>query len=143
MSDDDSSTTASTPWPIFAALAIIVLVLLGIGGITLANRGGDRQEEAVVRAAIGQNDALQRLDYPAYRANTCLRLVGTEADVLDRQRDSVADKGARYVENVTKVAIEGDTATATVSYYFAKDRDDKVDTATTFVREDGTWRVCS
>lgn len=140
---DDSDNTGSTPLPFIAALAIIVLVLLGIGGITLANRGKDSQKEAVVRAAIGQNDALQRLDYPAFRANTCLRLAGTENDVLARQRKSVADKGTRFVNNVTEVTVDGDTATANVSYYFASDKDAKIDAKTEFVREDGSWRVCT
>ena len=111
--------------------------------MTWTNRGTDTEREAVVRAAVGQNDALQRLDYADFRANTCAQQAGVEAEVLARQRNSVAAKGARYVDNVTGVSIDGDRATANVSYYFAVDKDDKVDTVTDFVREDGAWRVCS
>ena len=61
MNDDSSGDkdSGATPWPFIGALTIILLVLLGIGGITLANRGKDSEKEAVVRAAIGQNDAQQ------------------------------------------------------------------------------------
>lgn len=137
------STDGATPWPILIALAIAVLVLIGIGLTTLLNRGVDDDREAVVRAALGQNDALQRLDYADFRANTCAAEAGSEADVLDRQRNSVAAKGNRYVNNVTAVSVDGDRATANVSYFFAGARDATIDTATTFVREDGSWRVCS
>ena len=87
--------------------------------MTLSNRGDDTEREAVVRAALAQNDALQRLNYPDFRANTCAQQAGVEAEVLARQRDSVATKGARYVDNVTGMSIDGDQATATVIYYFA------------------------
>ena len=88
-------------------------------------------------------DALQRLDYADFRANTCARDAGKEADVLDRQRNSVAAKGARYVGNVTDVSISGETASAVVTYYFEHNRDDKTDVRTAIVREDGAWRVCT
>lgn len=129
--------------PFLAALAIIVLVVAGIGVMTLMRRGDDSQREAVVRAALGQNDALQRLDYAGFRANTCAEQAGAEAEVLDRQRSSTAQRGARYVDNVTAVSIDGDKATANVVYYFGNTKDTKIDSATTFVREDGSWRVCS
>ena len=96
-----------------------------------------------MRAALGQNDALQRLDYPGFRANTCAEQAGHAAEVLDRQRSSAAQRGARYVDNVTGVSIVGDKATANVVYYFGNTKDTKIDSATTFVREDGSWRVCS
>lgn len=133
----------ATPGPFLAALVLILLVLIGIGIITFMNRGADSEHEAVVRAAIAQNDALQRLDYSDFRANTCAALAGTEAEVIARQRNSVAEKGPRYVGNVTAVAVDGDTATAHVNYYFDIDKDAKIDTPVRFVREDGTWRACT
>jgi hypothetical protein len=142
MSDTDDNDGA-TPWPFIGALAIAVLVVGGIGVMTWANRGSGDEREAVVRAALGQNDALQRLDYGDFRANTCARQAGAESEVLARQRNSVATKGARYVDNVTGVSIDGDRATANVSYYFAVDKNAKIDTVADFVREDGAWRVCS
>ena len=63
--------------------------------------------------------------------------------MLDRQRTSVAAKGGRYVGNVTDVSMSGDTASATVTYYFERNRDDKTDVRTALVREDGAWRVCT
>ncbi len=129
--------------PFIAALVIIVAVVIGIGVMTLRNRGGDSEREAVVRAALAQNDALQRLDYGGFRASTCATEAGVEADVIGAQKKSVTEKGARYVDNVTGVTVDGDKATATVQYHFDSDKDAKIDTATSFVREDGTWRVCT
>lgn len=68
--------------------------------------------------------------------------------MLARQRESVAEKGARYVGNVLEVKVDGgkvdgDTATANVVYYFDNDKDAMIDTPTEFVLEDGSWRVCS
>jgi hypothetical protein len=39
--------------------------------------------------------------------------------------------------------IDGDRATATVTYHFDKAPDTKTGVATTFVRKDGAWKVCS
>ncbi|MBI3214590.1 MAG: lumazine-binding protein [Mycobacterium sp.] len=139
----DDADDGASPLPFLGALAIILLVVIGIGAVTLSNRGEDNEREAVVRAALAQNDALQRLDYGAFRANTCAQQAGTEATVLGGQRDSTAAKGARYVDNVTAVSVDGDRATATVAYYFADSKDAKIDIATTFVREDGAWKVCT
>ncbi len=137
--DDDGAT----PWPFIGALALVLMALLGVGALTLAHRDRDTETDRVVRAVLGQNDALQRLDYADFRANTCARDAGKEADVLDRQRNSVKAKGARYVGNVTDVSISGDTASAVVTYYFEHNRDDKTDVRTAIVREDGAWRVCT
>ncbi len=42
------------------------------------------------------------------------------------------------------VKIDGDRATATVTYHFDKAPDDQKPVSTmTFVREDGAWKVCS
>ncbi len=137
--DADGASVA----PFMAALAIIVLVVIGIGLMTFARGGDDDQREAVVRAAIANNDALQRLDYADFRANTCAQQAGAEAEVLNRQRESVAAKGPRYVDDVRNVEVDGDRATAIVVYYFDSAKDDKIETASSFVSEDGTWRVCT
>jgi len=49
----------------------------------------------------------------------------------------------RFNATVTDVKIEGDSATATVTYHFDKAPDDKTPVPMTFVREDGAWKVCS
>jgi hypothetical protein len=133
----------STMAPFLAALAIVALVAIAIGLLNLFRGDGLTEEQRVGRAAVGQNDALQRESYADFRAYTCRDQQGVEADVLARQRDSVAKKGARYVDDVTAVAIDGDRATATVTYHFDKAPDTKASVATTFVREDGAWKVCS
>lgn len=129
--------------PFLGALAIIVLVVIGIW---LANTFGDNtvpDGQQVGVAAVGQNDALQRQSYAEFRRYTCRAQYGSEAEVIGRQRDSVAKRGERTLDDVTNVAVDGDRATATVIYHFAKAPDDKTPADMTFVREDGTWKVCS
>jgi hypothetical protein len=143
MSPSREESTGSTPWPFMIALMIIVVVIGGIG-LSRALTGDDVPEvDLVAQAAIGQNDALQRADYADFRAYTCAEQAGNEADVLARQQDSVNENGARYVDGISGVTVDGDTATGTVTYHFDNTPDDTIDTATMFVREDGTWRVCS
>jgi len=129
--------------PFLVALAIITLVVIGIFVMNRAGGTENTDREAVVRAAIGQNDALQRLNYADYRANTCAEQAGVEADMLAHQQKSATDRGARFVENVTNVSVNGDRATATVKYFFDHDRNAKIDVDASFVREDGSWRVCT
>ncbi len=143
MTDQHPESEGATVTPFLAALVIIVLVVIGVGLASWLNRDDDAVREGIVRAALGQNDALQRLDYDDFRTYTCTREAGTADTVLDNQRRSVADQGARYVGNVLDVTVEGDTATANVVYYFDNDKDTMIDTPTDFVLEDGTWRVCS
>ena len=129
--------------PFLGALAIIVIVVIGVWLVNLSRGDGLSEDERVGRAAVGQNDALQRENYTDFRAYTCRAQQGSEADILARQRDSVAKRGARYVNDVTDVVIDGDSATAKVIYHFDKESDVKVGVAMTFVREDGAWKVCS
>ncbi len=133
----------SSPLPFLAALVIIVVVLIGIGIFALTSDDGMAETDRVARAAVAQNDALQRQNYTDLQQYTCAAVVGTEAEMAARQRDSLAGRGARYVDGVTGVAIDGDHATGTVVYHFDKAKDIKIDTPMTFVREDGAWKVCS
>jgi hypothetical protein len=143
VSDPDGDTGDSTPVPFLAALVIIVLVLITIGVLTLTRGDGLKEEDRVARAAVAQNDALQRLNYPDYRAYTCAAVAGAESDFTARQRVSAAKQGARVVDGVTGVSIAGDQATGTVVYHFENAPDIKMDARTAFTREDGSWRVCS
>ena len=140
----DPEDNPSTLMPMLTALAIALVVLIGFFSLRLF--GGDDtppDEAAVGRAVVGQNDALQRGNYADFRTFTCLSQQGIESQVLVDQRQSVAAKGARYVEDVKDIAVTGDRATATVVYHFEKAKDDKLSTPMTFVREDGTWKVCA
>ncbi|HYZ69069.1 MAG TPA: lumazine-binding protein [Mycobacterium sp.] len=129
--------------PFLGALAIIALVVTAIG---LFNAFGDNDppaDQQVGRAAVGQNDALQRQHYADFRTYTCRDHQGVEADVLARQRDSAAKHGERFVDDVTDIKIDGDRATAKVTYHFDRAPEVKTGVAMTFVREDGAWKVCS
>ena len=100
-------------------------------------------DQQVARSAVGQNDALQRQSYPDFRNYTCEAQFGKEADILAQQRDSAAKQGERFVDSVTDVVIDGDRATAKVTYYFDKAPDTKTDVEISFVRQGGAWKVCS
>ncbi len=129
--------------PFLGALAVIVLAVIVVVLLNTFGRDGMSDEQKVGRAAVAQNDALQRENFGEFSDYTCAAQRGTEADFLARQRDSVAKQGARYVDDVTAQRVEGDRATATVVYHFGNTPDTKVNTETAFVREDGEWRVCS
>ena len=129
--------------PFLGALAIIVLVVITIGLVNIFRRSDPPADQQVGRAAVGQNDALQRQDYADFRTYTCRAQHGVEADVLARQRGSVAKHGERFVDDVADVVLDGDRATAKVTYHFDKVPDTKTGVAMTFVREDEAWKVCS
>ncbi|BBX10241.1 MULTISPECIES: Rv0361 family membrane protein [Mycolicibacterium] len=134
----------ASPMPILIALGVAVLVLAAVGIAWLVDDRKPMSEDVLVgRAAVGQNDALQRDNYPDFRKYTCAAQQGVEADVLGGQQKSKAAHGARYVDDVTDVKIDGDKATATVVYHFEKAADAKLKTPMTFVRENGEWTVCS
>ncbi len=129
--------------PFLGALTIIVAVVIGIWLINVFSGDDLSDDQQIARAASGQNDALQRESYPDFRAFTCTAQLGDEAKVMGAQRDSVARRGDRYVDRVEGVVVDGDTATADITYYFGNDREAKETVEMSFAREDGVWKVCS
>ena len=129
--------------PFLGALALIVLVVIGIVLFNVFGTQKTTPGDQVARAAVGQNDALQRQDYGAFREFTCRADQDTEAGVLARQRDSVAKNGARTLDDVTAISIDGDRASATVTYHFANAEDEPSEVPVRFLNEDGAWRVCT
>lgn len=132
-----------SPMPILIALGVAVLVLAAVGIAWLFDRKPMSEDVKVGRSAVGQNDALQRDSYPDFRKYTCAAQQGAEADVLAAQQKSKNVHGARYVDDITDVKIDGDKATATVTYHFERAADTKLKTPMTFARENGEWTVCS
>ena len=141
--NDEADADRPTVAPFLGALAIIVLVVIGIVLFNVFGSSDPPADQQVGRAAVGQNDALQRRDYAAFRTYTCRNEQGTEADVLARQQDSVDKRGERFVDDVADIKVDSDRATAKVTYHFAKAPDTKTGVPMTFVREDGAWKVCS
>jgi hypothetical protein len=143
--DDEADETdeRSTMAQFLTALAIIVIVVIAIWLINVFEGDRTPEDQRVGTAAVGQNDALQRGNFADFGTYTCEKVRGVEADVLARQRDSVAKRGARFVDDITDVKIDGDRATATVTYHFDEAPDEKTPVPMTFVREDGAWKVCS
>jgi uncharacterized protein HemX len=129
--------------PFLGALGVFVIVVIGIVAFNVFGSQQTTPGDQVAQAAVGQNDALQRQDYAAFQKYTCRAQQGTAADVLARQRDSVAKHGERYVDDVQTIRVDGEHATATVRYHFDKTKDSPFDADLTFVWEDGAWKVCT
>lgn len=143
MTDSGEAPDRRAIAPFLGALAIIVIVVIGIWLINFSSGEDLTDEQLIARAASGQNDALQRADYADFREFTCAGQLGDEAKVLSAQRDSVHNRGERFVDRVAGVDIDGDSANADVTYYFDKDPEAKETVEVAFVREDGAWKVCS
>ena len=129
--------------PFLGALGIFVLIVIAIVAFNVFGTQQTTPGDQVAKAAVGQNDALQRQDYAKFGTYTCRADLGTEASFLARQRDSVAKNGERYLDDVPTIRVDGDRASATVTYHFANTAEEKANTDLTFVREDGAWKVCS
>jgi hypothetical protein len=99
--------------------------------------------DQVAKAAVGQNDAMQRQDFGKFRDFTCRAKQGSEAEFLTRQRDSVTKNGERYLDDVTDITVDGARASATVTYHFDKTAETKTPGEVNFVQEDGAWKVCT
>ena len=86
---------------------------------------------------------MQRQDYGKFRDFTCRAKQGSEAEFLARQRDSVTKNGERYLDDVTDIRIDGDRASATVTYHFDKTAETKTPSELKFAHEGGAWKVCA
>ncbi|CAA0108578.1 Uncharacterised protein [Mycolicibacterium vanbaalenii] len=139
----DSSSEGGTAGPFLGALVIIVAVVIAVWLFNVFSGDDLTDEQQIGFAVVAQNDALQRQDYADFRAYTCAQEQGTEAEVMDEQRDSAGKRGERFVEGTGGVVIDGDRATADITYYFDNDPDAKETVEIAFVRQDGLWKVCS
>ncbi|MBX7449499.1 lumazine-binding protein [Mycolicibacterium sp. 3033] len=140
---EPEESTGNSAAPFLGALVIFVAIVIAIWLVNVFSGDEPTDEQLIGRAAAGQNDALQRDDYADFRSYTCAAQAGSEAEILDRQRDSKAARGERFLDGVTSVEIDGDRATASVTYHFANAPDAKQTSDIPFAREDGAWKVCS
>ena len=122
---------------------VFLVALAGVAVFRFLRGDGLTEEQRVGRAAVAQNDALQREDYVDFQRFTCPQEQGTKDEVLDAHRESLDRLGARFIDDVTDVRITGDSATATVVYNFELTSDTEHTGRLAFTRMDGTWRVCS
>ncbi|GAB3216889.1 Rv0361 family membrane protein [Mycolicibacterium hippocampi] len=139
----DSSSEGGTAGPFLGALTIIVAVVIAVWLFNVFSGDDLTDQQQIGRAVAAQNDALQRQAYADFRAYTCAQEHGSESEVMDEQRDSADERGERFVEGTGGVVIDGDRATADVTYYFDSDPDAKETVEMAFVRQDGVWKVCS
>jgi len=129
--------------PFLGALAIISIVVIAIALVNYFQDDELSPQQQIVRAAVAQNDALQKENYAEFAINTCRSEQSNEAEVLADQRDSKEKQGKRLIDDVTDVVVSGESATAKVTYQFDRTPDTKIDMNTTFVLEDGAWKVCT
>jgi len=139
----DEPVDRPTAVPFLIALTVILIVVIGIGLVNFFEDDELTDEQQIGRAAVAQNDAIQRENYADFQSYTCRAEQGGESDFLAKQQESAQQEGARIIDGVTGVAVDGDRATATVTYHFDRSPDAKNPVETTFVREDGAWKVCS
>ncbi|GFM21236.1 MULTISPECIES: lumazine-binding protein [Mycobacteriaceae] len=143
MSEPEDSSTGSSVGPFLGALTIIVAVVIAIWLFNIFSGDELTDDQQIARAVSAQNAALQQRNYAEFLVYTCSEEWGEESEILDRQRDSVAQRGERIVERVAGVNVAGDRATAEVTYYFDKDSDTKETVQVDLVRREGVWKVCS
>ena len=129
--------------PFLGALTIIVAVVIAIWLFNIFSGDELTDDQQIARAVSAQNAALQQRNYAEFLVYTCSEEWGEESEILDGQRDSVAQRGERIVERVAGVNVAGDRATAEVTYYFDKDSDTKETVQVDLVRREGVWKVCS
>ena len=129
--------------PIAIALAIVVVALGSIWVLRLFRTDEVPDEGLAGRAVVGQNDALQRENYPDFLAYTCIAQQGTETQVLAAPTPCTSAKGTRVAAHARALPVSGGRATGTVVYHFEKSAENKISTPMTFVRENGGWKVCS
>lgn len=132
-----------TALPFLAALVVIVIVVIGIWAVNFFEGDEPTDEQLIGRAAVAQNDAIQRRDYAAFQAYTCRDEWGSEPEFVAAQEESSQQRGDRFIDGLTAVTVDGDRATGSVTYHFDRTPDTKTPVETTFVREDGAWKVCS
>ena len=118
MSEPEPEPDRPTLAPFLGGLAVFALVILGIVLFNVFGSDTTTPGDQVAKAAVGQNDAMQRQDFGKYRDFTCRSKQGSEADFLARQRDSVTKNGERYLDDVTDITVDGARASATVTYHF-------------------------
>ena len=142
MSEPEPDPDRPSIAPFLGGFAVFALVLIGIVLFNVFGSATTTPGDQVAKAAVGQNDAMQRQDYGKFRTFTCRAAQGAEADFLARQRDSVVKNGERYLDDVTDIAVDGGRASATVTYHFDKTAETKTPAEVRFVQEDGAWKVC-
>ncbi|MEU0496796.1 lumazine-binding protein [Mycobacterium sp. NPDC006124] len=142
MSEPEPDSDRPSIAPFLGGFAVFALVLIGIVLFNVFGSDTTTPGDQVAKAAVGQNDALQRQDFGKFQTFTCRAAQGAEADFLARQRDSVAKNGERYLDDVTDITVDGGRASATVTYHFDKTADVKTPAQVAFVQEDGAWKVC-
>ncbi|MUM15409.1 hypothetical protein FZI91_06265 [Mycobacterium sp. CBMA271] len=150
MTSDQQAPDAEDPedrgslGPFIAGAVIFAIVVIGISlSVIFRSDDGLTEEGRVGRTVVAQNDALQRRAYADYVANSCRAVVTPEQNLIAAQDKSEASRGNRYIDDVKDIKVSGDAATAKVTYHYMKSEDKKPTADVSFVKEDGSWRVCT
>ena len=141
--DDLEGGERGSLWPFGAALAVFALVVIAVAVFTFTRDDGLTDEQRVGRAAVGQNDALQRQDYADYQRYTCARRKALKLTSLLRngiRRVSTAPGTSTTSPASRSTTTERPRPWPTTS---RRTPNSKRTTELTFVRQDGQWKVCS
>jgi hypothetical protein len=88
--------------------------------------------------------AQNALNYDTFTRWTCAAKLPPRDEFLTRATASRDVNGPIVIPpgKIADVAINGDRASATVSWHYGKKTDAVTTTATTLVRQDNQWKVC-
>ena len=101
----DSGRTGPTIAPFVGALAVIVLVVIGIVLFNVfGSSGPDSRHGQWAGRSSARTTRCNARTTPTSATSPAVPMQGSEADFLARQRDSVAKNGERYVDDVTDIA---------------------------------------
>ena len=106
--DDVDGDERGSLWPFGVALAVFVVVVIAVAVMTFSRGDGLTEEQRVGRAAVAQNDALQRQDFADYRATRVPRPKVVKLT-------SLARNGIRYDSMVPGTSTTSPTSGSTAT----------------------------
>ncbi len=146
LTDELDQRDAPTMWPMLAAIAVVV-ILLGVVFIyqwtrPFSDRVGPDDE---VRIAINNHYTAQNaLNYQSFSEWTCAAKTPPREEFLKKNGPSRDANGKIVIHDggIADVAINGDKASAVVTWRYEKKPDQPTTTPTTLVRQGDQWKVC-
>ena len=136
--------------PFIIAGVVVLVVVIGVLISNAVRPAEDRMsEDAKVQHAIKDYyTARNEADFDKYAAVNCAAVRNApgfparEAFVADNKK-SMDENGQIKIPEITDLAVDGDRASARVHWHFENSEGNKNVVATTVVREDGEWKVCT
>ncbi len=124
---------------IAVAAAIVFLAVAGVLAYKFVFKGSsdeDQIRKLVQTATTDENNA----DAPALKALVCNK-ARDRITTSEEMREGLNEDGT-YATTVTDLHVTGDQATATIVTTRSKTPNDKTSEAASFVKENGSWKLC-